>query len=285
MSRRAPAHSRHRATPAKRGDGAKKKAPTPTRTRTRKSPQRPTGWRRLRVVPQADGPHGRLGLAFAVVSSVLTLIGAVPIGVWMAAHAGLAVVQAERTWDAPAREALAAGIGAGLFAFSCSFGLIGAAVGAAVAASAAAVVTANEGRIRIRSVVTALLLGAAAGSVPLARTMGPVPGVFLLGLMCAYDTGNYVVGTGAKNVWEGPAAGIAAMGPVTVMGATLAVPPFTETGPWILGAIGAVTAPIGPYAGSALLGKKSKSVRLPALRRLDALIVLGPAWCGAAYFL
>ena len=274
-------------SPAKAAPKRPRKAASRTNpgTRARKSTRRPTGWRRLRVVPQADGPHGRLGLAWAAFTFLLALLGPVPLGAWMAAHAGLAVVQAERTWEAPAKEALAAGMGAGVFAFACAFGWIGAAVGAAVAASAAAVVTASQGRIRTRSVVTALVLGAAAGSLPLARTIGPVPGLFLLGLMMAHDTGNYVVGTGASNAWEGPAAGIAAMGPVTVMAAALAVPPLHESEPWFLGAIGALTTPVGPMAGSALLGKKTKSVRLPALRRLDALIVLGPAWCGAAYFL
>jgi hypothetical protein len=266
------AHARKR--PAKKAAAAKKAAPRPRRQK---------GWRRLQVVPQADGPHGRLGLAWAVVTLLLALLGAVPVGIWMGVHAGLAVVQVERSWNSSAREALAAGIGAGLFAVACAFGLIGAAVGLALAAATAAVFTAGQGQPRVRTIVTAVVLGAAAGSLALARTIGPVPGVFLLGLMCAHDTGNYIVGTGAKNAWEGPAAGIAAMGPVTILGATLAVPPLTEIEPWILGAVGAVTAPLGPYAGSALLGRKSP--RVPALRRLDALIVLGPAWCAASYLL
>ena len=272
MSPAKAAHARKR--PAKKAAAAKKAAP---------KRRRQTGWRRLRVVPQADGPHGRLGLAWAVVTFLLALLGPVPVGIWMGVQAGLAVVQVERSWNSPAREALAAGIGAGLFAVACAFGLIGAAVGVALAAATAAFFTAGQGQPRVRTIVTAVVLGAAAGSLALARTIGPVPGVFLLGLMCAHDTGNYIVGTGAKNAWEGPAAGIAAMGPVTILGATLAVPPLTEIEPWILGGVGAVTTPLGPYAGSALVGKKS--ARVPALRRLDALIVLGPAWCAAAYLL
>ncbi|MDQ1439548.1 MAG: hypothetical protein QOK43_3177 [Acidimicrobiaceae bacterium] len=243
-----------------------------------------------------DGPHGRLGLAWAVATAAVVLAGPVPAGVWMAVHAGLACVQVERSWATSARTTLAAAAGAALFAFACAFGLIGAAVGAAVAASAAAVTTAGEGALRPRTVGTAVWLGAAAGSLVLARTMGAVPGLFLLGLVCAYDTGNYLVGTGAQNAWEGPAAGIAALGPVTVTAATIAVPPFVEVGPWLLGALAAVLTPLGEYAGSTLLGRgqgktnsktktRSKKARVPALRRLDALLVVGPLWVAAAELL
>lgn len=273
--------------PAKKATKATKATKAAPRKRTAKRTPKPTGLKALRVVPQADGPHGRLGLAWAVATSILAVIGAVPLGLWMGLHAALAVVQVERSWSSPAREALAAGAGAALFAVACGFGPVGAAVGLALAAATAAVATAGQGQPRTRTIVAAVVLGAAAGSLPLARTIGPVPGLFLLGLMCAFDTGNYVVGTGAKNAWEGPAAGIAAMGPVTILGATLAVPPLHEVEPWILGGLGAVAAPLGPYAGTALLGKKgrTKTARVPALRRLDTLIVLGPAWCAASYFL
>jgi len=234
-------------------------------------------------VPTADGPHGRLGLAWAVVTTAIVLLGPVPAGVWMALHAALAVVQVERTWGSDNRSTVLSAVGSGLCAAACGFGLIGAAVGVALAASSAAVSTAGQGQVRTRSIVTAVLLGVAAGSIPLARTIGPVPGLFLLGLMCAHDTGNYIVGTGAGNQWEGTAAGIAALGPVTLLGATLAVPPLTEVGPWVLGALAVPLTPAGPYVGSALLGRASKP-RVPALRRLDSLLVLGPAWVAVAQF-
>lgn len=241
-------------------------------------------------MPQADGPHGRIGFVWAAATALIVLLGAVPAGAWMAVHAALAVVQVERTWGSDRRSTVAAAVGSGLFAFACSFGLVGAAVGAALAASVAAVSTAQQGdgRVRARTVAAALLFGAAAGSIPLARSIGPVPGVFLLGLMAAHDTGNYIVGTGANNAWEGTAAGIAAMGPVTLLGATLAVPPLTEAGPWILGALAVPLTPLGPFVGAAVLGRsksKSKKVRVPAVRRLDALLLLGPVWAVAAHAL
>jgi hypothetical protein len=104
--------------------------------------------------------------------------------------------------------------------------------------------------------------------------------------MCAHDMGNYLVGTGANAAWEGEAAGVAAMGPVTLLAATIAVPPFTEFGPWVLGGLAVLVTPAGPYAGTALLGGRAGArQRLPALRRLDALLLLGPVWVVAAALL
>jgi hypothetical protein len=57
------------------------------------------------------------------------------------------------------------------------------------------------------------------------------------------------------------------------------VPPFDGNSPWILGGLAAVLAPVGPVVASSLTG--DRSARVPALRRLDTLIVLGPAWVAA----
>jgi hypothetical protein len=216
---------------------------------------------------------------WAVPTVAAVVAGPVVLAVWMAAHAGLAGLQAARSWPkSKAPNPVAVGIGAVLVPLGCAFGLPGAVVGLAVGGAVAAGL--SQGQAVGRAVTIALALGAAAGSLVVARTVGVVPGLFLLGLVCAYDTGSYLVGTGAGSAWEGPAAGIAAMGPVTLLGATLAVPPFSESGPWIAGGLAALLAPVGPYAGSALLG--SKKTRVPAVRRLDALLVLGPVWAVAA---
>jgi CDP-diglyceride synthetase len=135
-----------------------------------------------------------------------------------------------------------------------------------------------------RTAAIAVATGAAAGSLVLVRDMGVMPALFLLALVGAYDTGNYLVGTGATNTWEGPAAGIAAMASVTLAFATLAVPPFKEAGPWVLGGLAALLSPFGPYAGAALTARVKK-LRVPALRRVDALILTGPVWAVAAALL
>ncbi len=57
-------------------------------------------------------------------------------------------------------------------------------------------------------------------------------------------------------------------------------PQFHGDSAWKLGVLAAVLAPIGPAAASLVLGDRRK--RVPALRRLDVLVVLGPVWAIAA---
>ena len=110
-----------------------------------------------------------------------------------------------------------------------------------------------------------------------------MPTLVLLTLVGVYDASAYVVGAGATNLWEGPAAGIAFMAAVTLAVAAVFVPPFTGASPWLLGLVAAVCAPIGPIVASLLLGDRARPAQ--ALRRLDSLLVLGPVWSAAALVL
>lgn len=240
---------------------------------------------------EPDGPHGRLGVVWAAATTVVLLLGTLPLAVWMAVHAGLAAMQAARTYRRSSRHpavphALTAAGAAAVVPLGCTLGFSGALAALVLAVAAGItvpVVLSDKQTDALRTVGLAVTLGAAAGSLVLARGLGSVPGLFLFLLMCAHDTGAYLIGTGANNAWEGPAAGIAAMGPVTLGAAALAVPPFTETGPWILGGIAAVLMPAGPWVASRLL--KSHKTRVPAVRRIDALILAGPVWAVAALLL
>src|SRR5436190_23091830 len=98
----------------------------------------------------------------------------------------------------------------------------------------------------------------------------------LLALAAVYDAAAYVVGAGAAGAWEGPAAGVAAIGAVTLAVAAVLVPPFRGASPWALGAAAAVLAPLGPYWATAMLGETSANA--PALRRVDSLLFLAPVW-------
>ena len=124
---------------------------------------------------------------------------------------------------------------------------------------------------------------AGAAAVLLREATGLVPVLVLLAYAMVYDAGTYVVGSGAASAWEGPAAGIAATGTVTLAVAALAAPPFTGASPWLLGLLAAVLVPVGPVIGFALCGSGGDTnPRLPALRRLDSLLVLGPVWSAVA---
>ena len=84
-----------------------------------------------------------------------------------------------------------------------------------------------------------------------------------------------------------PAAALAAAGRLSgrrglrraawpLIGAIILSPPFPSGTPLALGVLAGVLAPAGPLVGTALVG--SRDADAPGLRRLDSLILLGPAW-------
>ena len=126
----------------------------------------------------------------------------------------------------------------------------------------------------------ALPIGLASASPVLLRGIGLAAPFVLLAMAALYDAGAYLVGTGAASAWEGPAAGVAALVPVTIVVAVVLVPPFRGASPLLLGLVAAGLAPLGPLAGSILLG--DRDARAPALRRIDSLLLLGPVWAWVA---
>ena len=212
----------------------------------------------------------------------------------MATAAALAGVQASRSWrTAAARgpQALLAGVGAAAIALAAAGGgrvlvLMAAIVAMAVMAvgvAADAVRTARHIRRssgHLRTAVIALAIGAAASGPVLARHRSLAEGMVLLALWSCYDAAAYLIGTGAASAWEGPAAGVATIAALSLGVAAVIDPPFYGAAPWILGGVAALLAPFGPPVASRLL--RDAAARAPALRRLDCLILLGPAWGLAA---
>ena len=64
------------------------------------------------------------------------------------------------------------------------------------------------------------------------------------------------------------------VGVLAVFAAAVLVPPYSGRNPWVLLGLVAVLAPAGVY-GCSRLGRGRS---LPALRRLDSLVLAGPAW-------
>lgn len=244
----------------------------------------------LVVVPDVEGPRVRLGMAWAFVTFTAAAAGPLWIGLWMAAVAFIAGAQTARTWRNRARRphpGVAAG--AALLPLAAAFGAwaaLAALVALAAASFAAGPARAALGRStrgRISGPLTAMItlsIGAAAAAPVLARHLGLVEVVVLLALVGVYDASNYLIGSGASNQWEGPVAGMAFMAAVTLAVAAIFVPPFRGLSPWLLGLLAVVLTPAGPLAGSGLLG--GAETRLPALRRLDSLLLTGPVWVGVA---
>lgn len=226
-------------------------------------------------------------MAWAAVTFAALGAGPPWLAALLAPTAALAGLQAARSWRRQRRRAApaVAGGGAALLVGAAALGPVAAAVAAlvVVVASLAPGPAGGAGRRSADPFLTAgiaLAVGAGAGAPVLLLAEGLVPALVLLSFVHAHDASAYIVGTGASSAWEGPAAAVAAVAAVTLAVAAVFVPPFRGATPWALGGLAAVLAPLGPVAGSALLG--DRRARAPALRRIDSLLVLGPGWALAA---
>lgn len=236
--------------------------------------------------PQAAPAHRsapliRLSLAWTAVTVGAIVAGQVPVAAWLAAVCAVAAAQACRSWRSEGRRPspLMGAAGALIVVSSALAGPLP----PAVAAGGILAVTGLAGLIPGWSSRALLLTGAiavAAGgcgaAIVVDRAHGPLLALGLLAMACAYDVGSYLVGSGAGNSWEGPVAGIAAIGAVTLALAAAVTISNPGAGPWALGGLAALLAPAGTQVTSRLLGKPQDE--RGALRRLDSLILLAPAW-------
>lgn len=242
--------------------------------------------RALEAPADVDGPRVRLGLLWALATFVFISVGASALALWMALVAAAAAAQTARSWRQRERQPLIplAALTALVLPLGAGVGW-GVAVGLAVLAAAATVAAGRTGAVAAPGLTLAIGvgLGLAGSALVLARSMGFVEAVVLFGLIAIYDASAFLVGSGATNPWEGPAAGIAAIGAFSLAVAAVFASPFAGASPWILGLLAAILAPLGPFAATALLGDRRR--RAPALRRLDSLLLLGPAWVALAALL
>ena len=242
-------------------------------------------WARgLPVRPDVAGPHVRLGVAWAALTLVAVVAGHLWLAGLLAPTAGVAGAQAARSWRRRTRRPAVAfaGGGAALIVVAATMGPPATAATAALVVLVVALASSAGGGHADPVLTSAipLVVGLAAAAPVLLRADGLVPALVLVTFAHVYDASAYVVGAGAPSPWEGPAAGVASIGAVTLAVAAVFVPPFRGATPWLLGGLAVVLAPLGPCVGSALLG--DRRVRAPALRRLDSLLVLGPLWALAA---
>lgn len=243
------------------------------------------GWlsrvRALEERPRVVGPHARLGLVWFVLAMVALAAGRVGLVVLLAPCAGLAALQAVRSRRAhPRPSAPVAAAGAALVVVAAAAGplAVGGVALLLVGTVVASVVVGGNARVEpVGTLVAAGVIGLACASPVLLLHDGIVAVFVLLTFAAVHDASAYVVGTGAGSAWEGPAAGAASIAAVTLGVAAVLVPPFRGATPWLLGGIAIVLAPLGPYVASALMGDRRANV--PALRRIDSLLVLAPVWC------
>jgi uncharacterized membrane protein len=145
-----------------------------------------------------------------------------------------------------------------------------------VAAVTVALVVRTPGRgIPYRALLAALAPSVAAASVVVACSQGLTQLSTLLVAVCLFDAANFMTGNGPSGWPVGSICGAITVGVFAVMVAATMVPPFSGSRPLVLFGLVAVLAP----AGVALCGRVSRGKRrLPALRRIDSLVLAGPAW-------
>lgn len=268
-------------------------------------------WRRRRVaqaLPPAPAPHGRLrwaydtrgpkvrlGILWFVLAIGAARLGSAAVAAVYGLVASIAALQVAYAWRRsrpPRPHRLVAGLVAAGLAASSPAGLaavtialfLGVVVAVAVPGPGARhpALSVHAGRRgAVAGLVTlrcGLPLGGAAASPALVHAAGPEAVLVLVLLVSAYEAGDYLVGSGAANLLEGPVAG--AIGVLAVsFAASLAEPqPLSSRTVWVLGALTALCCPLGQLAGSAMLPRGN--VFAPALRRMDSLLVTGPAWVG-----
>ena len=239
---------------------------------------KPSLVRRFAYLPKPDGPHARLGVVWFVLACIACALGTIAVAVLFAVVAAIAAMQTSRSWVESNRRAtpLLSGVAAAVVPVASIAGPIGFGAGIAVAIAIALV-----GSVVLRSDIvvglrSAILPAIAAGSVVLiGRTdMGAL--VVLLVLVSAYETGDYLMGSEAGSVFEGPLSGIAAVLVVTFAEAVFQLGPFETRAGWVFGGLVAVLAPLGAPLASALAPSAESAG--PALRRLDAWLVVAPVW-------
>ncbi|HSL57708.1 MAG TPA: hypothetical protein VK866_07695 [Acidimicrobiales bacterium] len=231
----------------------------------------------------------RLGVVWFVVATGAFVVGVPAFAVLVGAIAAVAALQTSRALRAPWRRphpAVAAAFGAVLpLAALLGTALTGLAVlvltGAAVAVAGTQPSRGGPLADAGATVRAGLFVGLAAAALVLLARAEIGAAVTLVLLVSAYEVGDYIVGSGAANVVEGPAAGFVSVGVATAWMALVQPPPFEGGVVWVFGALVVLLAPVGQVLASAILPRAGAPA--PALRRLDSYLVTAPVWLVAIW--
>lgn len=242
--------------------------------------------RRYAVVYDIEGPRVRLGMLWFLVAVVALAVGPLPTALVYGAAAAIAAAQTVKVWRrtgvrpnrlAAAAMAMAMSLGACLGAGGAGLGIL---AGVALAIGVATL-DGSSPRQAISdagwTIQCALPPGLAAMSMVLLARLDQGSAIALLLLVSAYETGDYIVGSGSRNPFEGPAAGLSAIVVITFIVATLPISTLNFGEAWLFGGLVALLAPMGQLVASALL--PAAGAPASALRRLDSLLLAAPVWC------
>lgn len=251
------------------------------------------------VQQRMGGPRIRLGLIWFLLLVAATLAGTGAVAVLFTVVAAVASLQVSAAWRSR-RVAVNQAV-AGLGAAAVPAGAWASNRSAAIALLAfvfAAVVMGTDhtfgrssferDRIRSNLVVASatlrsgLLPGLAAGAAVQVHRTGTMAFVYLASIVCVFDSGDHLIGAGARRRLDGPVAGL--LGAAVVVAAMCAINPSpldVDSSVVVVGALAAVCCPIGQLVGSWML--PTARTRAPALRRLDSWLVTAPVFLAGVW--
>ena len=231
-----------------------------------------------------------MGVAWAVSVAAALGLGRLAFGlpllcVVLSVVAAAAAAQIVQAWH-PARSdvlRIAAALGAAAVGLSAAFGSrpLGAALLVVVGCGLVVCVVQATRRASLFALAalvlqSALPVGVAVASVQLTLDHDIGSAIILLMMVMAFDLADFVVGSGASGVFEGPIAGAIAIVLIAAVAAVIKAPPFDGALVWFFAALAAVLCPLGQVTASWLL--PDATTRASALRRLDSLLVVAPVW-------
>ena len=231
-----------------------------------------------------DGPRVRLGIVWFVGAIAALAFGTVTTALWFGVGFAAAGSHTLRTWrarGAPVDPRVAL-VGVALVVAGAAVHprLMGVAI--LVLTAAAVALAAREGGMggamaRASLVLqSALPTAVAGGCFMLLADLEVWAAVSLVLLVSAYETGDFLIGSGSLNAFEGPLAGAVAVLVVTLAIAALGFPPVGVGEAFAFGLLVAPGAFAGQILASAML-PHSRSLA-PALRRVDSLLLTAPLW-------
>ena len=237
-----------------------------------------------------QGPKVRMGILWAI--AVVAVLAPQALRPWglavlygvVAGAAASQVIDAHRGNRTSADRAVAA-FGASGLAVAATLGTHALGIGYILlvfAALAAALATPERGRLPIpraaHTVAAAGICGGAAAALVLLAEYEIGALIILLVFVMVYDASDFIVGSGASNGVEGPLAGILFIAVMSALFAFLKLPPFRGVDIWSFSVLAMIACPAGQILASALL--PARDSHAPALRRLDSMLVVAPAWAG-----
>ena len=123
---------------------------------------------------------------------------------------------------------------------------------------------------------SALPVAVAVASLAALGSVGIGAQISLILLVSAYEAGDFVVGSGSSNAFEGPMAGLVSLGAVAFLLFLIQPAPFDDQSILLFAVVAGICCPLGQVLASALLPRGNDWA--PALRRLDSYLLAAPIW-------